>query len=115
MSRHKAPPESHRECRGCKLALELTRANFCPARTGRNGFMLDCRGCWRIERREQWRIEREGREYQRKAKNMGTNCGECFGLPWQVVGSTCVGCGLAHALEPKPEPVLWRSWVYAYV
>jgi hypothetical protein len=115
MARPKALPESHRQCRSCKLVLELNAKNFCPSRTCRNGFVLDCRGCWRIERREQWRIEHAGKARRRKQRNMGANCGECFGLPWQVVGPTCVGCGLAHAEEPRPEMVFWLSWVPAYV
>lgn len=115
MARPRALPESHRECRACKTVLALNDKNFCPARTCRNGFMLDCRGCWRIARREAWDREQHGLARRRAAKNMGANCGECFGLPWQVVGATCVGCGLAHALELRPEFTFWRSWAYAYV
>lgn len=115
MPRPKAPPETHRECRHCKAVLELSRENFCPSRTCRDGFMLDCRECWREEKRLTTKLAHLGTQRRRAAKNMGANCGECFGLPWQVVGATCVGCGLKHALEPRPELVLWRSWAYAYV
>lgn len=115
MPRPKALPESHRECRTCKARLDLNADNFSPSRTCRKGFMLDCRQCWREAKRLTAKLDQRGIALRRPAKNMGANCGECFGLPWQVVGATCVGCGLKHALEPRPELVLWRSWAYAYV
>src|SRR6478735_163377 len=35
-------------------------------------------------------------------------CRLCCFLPWQVVGDNCAACGLAFALEPRPEMMLRR-------
>jgi hypothetical protein len=91
--------------------LELTAENFPLSPTSRNGHLIDCRPCVKMKQHA-----RDDRTLQRrKEKRVGEHCGNCFGLPWQVVGETCIGCGLAHAEEPRPDFVLWRSWAHAYV
>ncbi len=111
MGRRKSLPENMRACRCCGDMLELNAMNFRPSATSRNGFLIDCRGCIKI------RPDSKADSPRRRApaKNVGANCGECFGLAWQVVGPACIGCGLAHAEEPRPAFVLWRSWAHAYV
>lgn len=113
--RPKGPPESHRECHGCKLIMPLDLEHFGACRTGRNGFLRRCRVCQLEERRlyaKTTTLERAAvkpTKFVRKGELCDAADG-CFGLAHRVQGARCRHCGLPFAEEPKPEFMLRRHY-----
>jgi len=105
MSRSKSPPETQRECRGCKIVKPLDLRYYQHHRTGRNGWQPRCRLCMTEFKRE-WR-----KTHPRKAKELpplkpGERCLECEGMTHRRPPNGCPRCKLAYVPEAKIEPVL---------
>ena len=112
--RTKTPPETWRECRGCKVKLELTLANFGLHRTGANGWMPRCRGCMSALKRA-W--SKKHRDELAKARleaapplKAGQICPECCDLSHRRPRFGCPRCRAPYESLPPIELVTRRSF-----
>jgi hypothetical protein len=109
MSRAKSPPETWRECRGCKRMLELTLANFAPHKTGRNGWQPKCRQCM-TEFKRAWRKLNPRYRTEPKPLKPGQVCDECFDLGHRRPADGCSRCRQPYESLPPIELVTRRSF-----
>lgn len=111
--RPKSPPETVRECLGCKDPFELNATNFAPQKAGRNGFDPRCRPCMGTYRRAYKALmapSASGALSARVARlkalpplRDGQICGECSGLAHRRPDDGCPRCRGSYAPESLPE------------
>jgi len=115
--RTKTPPETWRECPGCRRKLELNIANYRPHKTGRNGWNPRCRLCVTAdnrvcEKRRQAKLAKI-REASLPPLREGQRCPSCEGMGHRRPPTGCARCGLPYERELPCEIATRRSWSYA--